>query len=183
MIINKIIGGGGYIYLRSIDLNDCTERYVEWLNDPDITRYLETRWYDQNLDSIKEFVKSQIENKNSYLFAIIKTDTNQHIGNIKLGPINQHHNHADISYFIGEKTLWQKGIATEAVRLICEFGFEELKLHRIEAGTYSTAIGSWHILEKVGFKREGVFRNQVMSEGNYIDVFRYGILKDEFNNR
>lgn len=180
-MITKNLYRGGVIYLRSLNLQDCTERYVEWLNDPEINRYLETRWYEQNLSSVSDFINSQMENNHSYLFAIIKNDTNQHIGNIKIGPVNPYHHHADISYFIGEKALWGKGIATEAVKLVCDFGFNKLNLHRIEAGAYSSAISSWKLLEKLGFKREGVFRNQVISEGEYIDVFRYGILKEEFS--
>lgn len=133
------------------------------------------------MPAIKSFVASQRENDHSFLFAIMYTGT--HIGNIKIGPINRHHHHADISYFIGEKNLWHKGIATEAIGLIRDFGFNELKLHRIEAGVYSAAIGSWKALEKNGFLREAVFREQVMSGDKYIDVYRYGILSSEAFNK
>lgn len=79
--------------------------------------------------------KSQRENNHSFLFKIICNNSNCHIGNIKIGPINPHHNYADISYFIGEKSLWGKGIATEAIQLILKYAFEELKLHKVTAGT------------------------------------------------
>ena len=102
------------------------------------------------------------------------------IGNIKIGPINKKHNHADISYFIGEKDLWNKGIATECINLASSFGFSDLHLHRVEAGTYSKAIGSQKALEKNGFSREGVFRKQAISNGEYIDVYRYGLLAEEY---
>ncbi len=183
MITDKILMGKG-VYLRQITLQDCTNRYVEWLNDTEVNQYLETRWSVQDLQAIKEFVSSQRKNNHSILFAIMYNDSynsvvGKHIGNIKIGSINRHHNHADISYFIGEKNFWNKGIATEVIGLVRDFGFKELGLHRIEAGVYSTAVGSWKALEKNGFKREGVFREQVMSDSNYIDVYRYGILKSE----
>lgn len=167
-------------YLRQITEEDCTDKYVEWLNDPKVNQYLETRWNKQTRNSILEFVKFQRKNDHSVLFAIILNSDNSHIGNIKIGPWNRHHNHADISYFIGDKDYWNKGIATEAIHLVCQFSFNELGIHRVEAGTYSAAVGSWKALEKNGFKREAVFREQVISNGKYMDIYRYGLLNYEF---
>ena len=181
MVTDIIMHGG--VNLRQINLNDCTDTYVGWLNDPEVNQYLETRWITQSIASIKEFVRFQRENEHSFLFAIVDDASKKHIGNIKIGPIHPHHHHADISYFIGEKKLWGRGIATEAIHLVCEFGFHVLKLHKIEAGAYSGAIGSWKALEKNGFKREAEFREQVLSGDKYMDVYRYGILETEFQHR
>ncbi len=180
MITSKILEGKT-IYLRQVEERDCTDNYVAWLNNHDVNQHLETKWSEQNLESIKSFVKDQRENAHSYLFAIICKENDTHIGNIKIGPIHSHDHHADISYFIGDVNYWNKGIATEAIALICKFGFDDLALHRIEAGTYSCAIGSWKALEKCGFKREGIFREQVFFNGKYIDMYRYGLLGSELN--
>ncbi len=171
---------GDLIYLRQIKISDCTEQYVRWLNDPEVNQYLETKWAEQNLETIKSFVESQRENEHSVLFAMVLKENDQHIGNIKIGPVHPHYLHADVSYFIGEKKQWHRGIATEAIRLTCEFGFRELKLHRIEAGAYACAEGSWKALEKCGFKKEGIFRKQILFDDKYVDVFRYGLLRDEW---
>lgn len=173
----------GGIRIRQISLEDCTSEYVRWLNDPEVNKYLETRWIAQDIDSVREFVKAQRENNHSILFAIEETDTESHIGNIKIGPINLNHRHADISYFIGNKNMWRKGFATEAIGLILKCGFEDLRLHRIEAGCYAAAIGSWKALENNGFKREGDLREWAVSEKGYMNVYRYGILEYEYRNR
>lgn len=180
MITNKI-KIGKLVFLRQIEMKDCKERYVEWLNDPEVNQYLETKWVRQDMESIEAFVKSQRENSHSVLFAIISKEENSHIGNIKIGPIHEHYSHADISYFIGDKQFWNKGIATEAIRLVCEFGFEELGLHRIEAGAYAAAVGSWKALEKNGFHREGIFRDQVILNNEYMDIYRYGLLRSDWS--
>ena len=179
MLINDQISNGEII-LRQIEISDCTPSYVSWLNDPIINQYLETRWSEQNLASIQSFVQSQRESDNSILFAITLANDGRHIGNIKLGPINNHHRHADVSYFIGDKTMWGKGIATKAINLVCGYGFRDIKLHRIEAGTYAKAVGSQRALEKNGFIKEAVFRKQVITNNGYEDVYRYGLLSDEY---
>lgn len=179
MVTEKVLLGESII-LRQIELDDCTISYVKWLNDPEVVQYLETKWAKQNLETIRDFVDGQRRNNHSFLFAIVSKENNMHIGNIKIGPVNVHHKHADISYFIGNKTYWNKGIATEAVRLICGFGFQELGLNKVEAGAYETAAASWRALEKNGFKREGTLREQAYLDGKYIGVFRYGLLKNEW---
>lgn len=179
MITEKQLSMGG-VLLRQIELSDCTDEYVNWLNDPEVNQYLETRWEDQTLEKVMSFVQEQRKSENSILFAIILQDMGKHIGNIKIGPINKYHMHADMSCFIGAKECWHKGIATKAMNLICGFGINDLHLNRIECGVYSSAIGSWKALEKNGFKREGVFRKQVVSNGEYIDLYRYGLLASEY---
>ena len=97
----------------------------------------------------------------SYLFAIVESDTNVHVGNIKLGPINAHHAFADVSYFIGETDRHGRGYATEAIKLATAFGFERLGLHRLQAGLYAGNIGSAKALEAAGYTREGTLRAQL----------------------
>lgn len=179
-LITKKILDSGEIVLRQINLSDCTEMYVNWLHDPEVNRYLETRWEKQTMSSIKAFVQSQRENDHSILLTIRLASDDKHIGNIKIGPINRHHQHADISYFIGDKEFWGKGIATRAINLVAGFGFHELNLHRVEAGAYAAAVGSWKALEKNNFIREAVFRKQVVSDGEYMDAYRYGLLASEY---
>lgn len=177
----KRIKSGDLVFLRQIEMRDCTACYVDWLNDPEVNKYLETKWSRQDIGSIKAFVRAQRENNHSVLFAIVSNTEKGHIGNIKIGPVHEHYKHADISYFIGDKRFWNKGIATEAIKLVCEYGFEELGLHRIEAGVYAVAVGSWKALEKNGFQREGVFREQViLGGGGYMDIYRYGLLRSDW---
>lgn len=167
---------GEKIYLRDISQDDCNLTYVDWLNDSAVNQYLETKWMEQNLQSIKEFVQSMSASDNNLLMAIIDKTTDKHIGNIKLGPINPHYDNADISYFIGEKEYWGRGVASEAIELVKNYAFDKLKLHQVQAGAYEVAIGSWKALEKNGFVREGIYKEQVLFEEKYIDVYRYAIL-------
>lgn len=170
---------GEKVSLRFVALEDCNNIYLKWLEDSVVNQYLETRWNTQSIESIKEFVSGMLESEGNYLFAIIENSTKKHIGNIKIGPINTHHSFADISYFIGDRTAWGKGYATEAIKLVTAFGFDVLGLHRIQAGLYEDNIGSEKCLLKAGYSYEGSLRKQLRSTKGWQNHKYYGILEEE----
>ena len=170
---------GRNILLRSITLADCTDRYVNWLNDSEINEYLESRLSVQTKESVSQFVSSMIESDDNYMFAIIHKETGGHIGNVKIGPIHSVYKHTFVGYLIGDKTYWGKGLASEAVYLAAKFCFDTLKLHKVNAGVIAPNIGSLKVLEKLGFQKEGCIRADVLLEDKYINVCKYGVLKAE----
>ena len=189
---NQVELVGSSILLRICQLSDCTEDYVSWLNDPNVNQYLETRFSVQTLQSIRSFVDSIMESDSSYLFAIVALGGNKHIGNIKLGPIHPYYLYADVSYFIGDRGYWGKGIATEAIRLVTDFAFSQLRLHRVQAGVFECNVGSIKALEKSGFVLEGRLRKQLRiqeplpdssrereNDCQWQDHFLYGILNEK----
>jgi len=166
--------------LRLIQLADCTARYLGWLQDPEVNRYLETRWSEQSLESIRAFVDVMTKSEDSYLFAIISKATQGHVGNIKIGPISARHAYADVSYFIGERSEWGKGLASDAIRVAARIGFEKLGLHRLQAGLYEGNVGSAKALEKAGFRFEARLRKQLHGPNAWEDHLWYGLLREEW---
>ncbi|OGT32155.1 MAG: GNAT family N-acetyltransferase [Gammaproteobacteria bacterium RIFCSPHIGHO2_12_FULL_35_23] len=164
---------GGKIKLRLLDLSDCNAMYLSWLNDPVINQFLETRWSEQTLEKIKAFVGSMREDPANYLFAIIEIITGLHVGNIKLGPINFNHHYADISYFIGNRSYWGKGYASEAISLATHFAFKKLNLHRVQAGLYQSNLGSAKALEKAGYKFDARLEKQLLTNSGWEDHLWY----------
>lgn len=177
----RLTGSG--VAIRLLTLRDCSPRYLGWLQDPEVNRFLETRWREQTLDSVREFVAATSASDDSYLFAIVEASSGAHIGNLKLGPVNRHHAHADLSYFIGEKQHWGKGYATEAIALAVGFAFRRLGLNRVQAGVYEENVASARALEKAGFMLEGRFRRELRSAegGSWQDHLWYGLLADEWS--
>lgn len=169
---------GTRVSLRLVTLEDCTDRYVGWLADPEVNRFLETRYSEQTLDSIRAFVSAMLASVDSYLFAIIENAAQEHVGNVKVGPVNARHSFADVSYFIGERRAWGKGLGTEAVVLATRFGFERLGLHRLQAGLYESNLGSRRVLEKAGYSYEASLKKQLLIEGRWEDHVWFGALRD-----
>jgi len=83
---------------------------------------------------------------------------------------------AEIGYWIGEP-YWGKGIASKAVRLITEYGFKTLNINRIYSGVFEYNLGSMKVLEKNGFKKEGVFKNAIFKNEKSFDEHRFYKLK------
>ncbi len=164
---------GERIYLRRLTENDASEDYVRWMNDPEVNQYLESRFYTHTIESTKAFIRS-VSNDNNYQFGIFDKKIDKHIGNIKIGSINQYHRYADIGFLIGEKDYWGKGIATEAIKLATDFAFNTLKLHKLWGGLYSPNIGSLRAFQKNGYVQEGVKKSHYLSNGVFVDDIMFG---------
>lgn len=84
---------------------------------------------------------------------------------------------AEIGYWLGEP-FWRKGIASKAVELIVEYGFKDLNLIRIYTGVFEFNIASMKVLEKNGFKKEGIFKNAIIKNEKIYDEHRFYKLSD-----
>ena len=173
MLEKEILLLGEKILLRPVTLEDVTEAYCDWLNDPEVNRYLETRFVVQTLVSVRSYVASAIAAPDNIFLAIIEKATNRHIGNIKLGPVLPYHRRGELSFFIGEKSCWGKGYATEAVELLTEYGLRELSLVKVTAGCYSTNFGSKRVFEKLGYEIEAVLKKQYFSENDWVNSYSF----------
>jgi RimJ/RimL family protein N-acetyltransferase len=84
---------------------------------------------------------------------------------------------------MGNKLYWGKGYGEEAAFLITAYGFERLNLHRIYCGTFGNNVSMKKLAIKLGMRQEGIRREAVYKEGNYLDIYEYGLLKNEFYKR
>lgn len=112
-----------------------------------------------------------------YSFGIYTKGQNQLIGHISLYAIKRlPYNSAFIGYSIDERYT-RKGIATEAVNQVVKFGFDVVRLHRIEAYVSPNNEGSIKVLERANFKREGLLRELLYINGVWEDHYMYSILQ------
>ena len=114
-----------------------------------------------------EFVSQKYDSESDLLFGIFFDGT--HIGNIKLGPLKLEHMSTEVSYFIGEKEFWGKGIASKCIETIVQFAVSELGLKKISSGYYENNIGSAKVLKKCGFVIEGTKVSEIIFENKRIN--------------
>jgi RimJ/RimL family protein N-acetyltransferase len=163
---------GKRISLRPVMPGDVTDDYVAWMNDPEVNRFMETRFRPQTRQDVAAFVHNMIENEEVYFLAITLNDNGRHVGNIKLA-LKAGHGTGEISLFIGDKSHWGKGIGTEAIALVRDFGLYELGLVKLNAGCYADNLGSVRAFEKCGFQCEAVLKSEYVSGSRRVDGYRF----------
>lgn len=177
---NHWLISGDRINLRKVKESDVKNNYHRWMNDSQVTRFLEHGVQTYTIESLHEYVKDKNKDNSNFFLAIIIKDGNQHIGNIKLGPINWVHRHGDIGIIIGEKEQWGKGYATEAISLVVKYAFDNLNLHKITAGCTELNLGSMKAFQKNGFEIEGVRKKQFSWKGRYINGILFGLINNDY---
>jgi ribosomal-protein-alanine N-acetyltransferase len=139
--------------------------YLNWLNDIEVNTYLESGG-NYTIQLLSYFLKEQ-EQKDLLFWAIHLKDSNKHIGNIKIDPINYELNSGEYGILMGDKTNWGKGFANEASNRIIKHCFEELKLAKITLGVIENNIKAVFLYKKIGFiiteKKEkvGIYNNKL----------------------
>lgn len=173
---------GSKVSLSQMAEGDVNADYLHWVTDPEINQYLEVRFQDHSLESLKSFVRGVEQDTDTVMLKIQLADKGVHIGNIKLGPIDWNHRSGDIGILIGDQTHHGKGFGTESVTLLRDYAFDVLKLNKLTAGAYENNIGSTKIFERAGFEVEGIRKNQCIYEGKYVGLVLMGCYKELLND-
>ena len=122
--INMPVKIDSNLSLRVMAKKDITDAYVDWLNDDEVVQYTEQRFHHTTEGDVKLFLDKMAADPTELMYGIFFDDL--HIGNIKLGAINSQHQTANLSYLIGARKLWGKGITTLAIAAISEIGFRAM---------------------------------------------------------
>jgi len=173
------------IKLRLIELSDLDS--IHKLHSLPETDEFNALGIPFNVEETKSVIEPWIEENQlseirNYTFAIDNKSNGKFIGlfGLKLG--NKKYRRAEVWYKI-HSSYWKKGYATESLKAVINFGFDTLKLHRIEAGCAVENIGSIKVLEKAGMLWEGLNRQVLPLKSGWADNFEYSILEtDERKN-
>ena len=173
---------GDKIRLRAIEREDIP-RFVRWLNDPDVIRFLlvnspfskamEEKWFDRQVETPPN--ESQV-----LAIEILIGEEWVHIGNCGLHKVEPINNCAEFGIMIGEKEYWGKGYGRKVAQLCLKHGFEDLNLNRIYLIVFADNVRGIKAYEAVGFKHEGVQRQAIYKNGKYNDVLLMSVLHSEW---
>jgi RimJ/RimL family protein N-acetyltransferase len=156
--------------------------YTKWKNDPVVRRY-SRNVIPRTLDEQKKRSERSPERFPEHIsFEIWHKEDKRPLGIIGLGHIDWVSGWANAFIFIGEKEYWNKNIATEATKLLMDYSFKELNLNKIHGGVAVKNIGSWSVAEKLGFKLEGVEKEEFYVDGEYLDHKTYCLFKEDWLN-
>jgi RimJ/RimL family protein N-acetyltransferase len=172
---------GKRIRLRSNERSDLP-KFVEWLNDPDVWRYLsmslpisqaaEEQWFENMLKRPAEEQSLGIEIKAG--------DGWRLVGNCGIFGINWRVRSAEVGLFIGDKSCWNKGYGTEVMSLLVRHGFGTLNLNRIFLRVDPENQGGIRAYEKAGFVHEARLCEAEFREGKYCDNMIMSVLRSKW---
>lgn len=183
-MISSIVLTSARLTLRPLTGLDATQEYARWLNDPDVTRYLDGLWHagPQDRGTITRWIHASIHSKHHLAMAIVRNREGDHIGNITLQDISYRHMRAELGTMIGRKDLWGRRYGTEAKSMMCRIAFEKLGLEKLTSGHVAAntpSIGNNLVL---GFSQEGYFEHHLFNpkDGHWYDVIQMALLKSRF---
>ena len=155
------------------------ERFVELANDYDIWKQLYDRFpHPYTATDADEWIALNARRTTLAYFAICDGDGPIGSAGLTLREADYRHS-AEIGYWLGQP-FWGRGIATAAVKALTNYAFETLGLLRLEAHIFARNRASARVLEKAGYRREGLLRKASMKEGEAIDNELFAALKEEW---
>ena len=161
---------------------------------PDITRhYLNSRSHEEimsffgvdekGIRDMRAMAEKGLETfrLSLYYFLLIENESQSVIGECGFHTWNTHHNRAELFYSLRKEEFKRRGFMTEAVPVVLSFGFTVLGLHRVQALVASDNVPSVRLLDRFGFKKEGILRQDYLVDGNYEDSDCYSLLASEWS--
>ncbi len=149
---------------------------VELANHPEIRRFTSRR-FPLYTDDVEDYIFSK-----DMLFLIIKDKEKNRVGTIQLGNFNHINRRCMLSLSI-HPDFQNKGYGTESVKLIVDYAFKVLQMHKVGLEVYSFNERAIRVYEKLGFVKEGHYRRHSYKDGKYVDLYYMAILEDEYMER
>jgi len=169
---------GDKIYLRPIEAEDA-KFLSRGENDPTVREslFLALPFSSTNeQEKIKQYIKS----KEEIVLIIVEKETNKPVGQTAFFRIDCISRSAIFYLAILDPTYWSKGFGTEATQLMVDYAFNTLNLNRIQLHVCAENMPAIKIYQRVGFIKEGVLRQAMFRDGNYVDFWVMGILRSDW---
>jgi ribosomal-protein-alanine N-acetyltransferase len=166
------------LILRALRMEDAGFIFKEW-GSPEVTRYMRDEAPLKTLEEAEERLRPlQTPEKmpDFKWWGIGLKAKGCLIGTCGFCGWDKQHHHAEIGYDLSPE-YWGQGLMPEAVNRLISFGFEEMELNRIEATTHTENQRSQHVLEKLGFEKEGILREYYCQDGIYNDQVQFALLR------
>ncbi|MHA1976720.1 MAG: GNAT family N-acetyltransferase [Candidatus Hodarchaeales archaeon] len=175
---------GKNIYLRGVELSDVPELMKYW-NNRELKRFLHAIT-PHAIQEEEEWVRktwSERRKGKSYVFAVVLVDSNLYIGNVEVSIMDTLSRRGNLGIAIFNPNYWSKGHGTEAIGMILGYSFTTLNLHSVQLSVFSNNPRAQRCYEKNGFKKTGVRREALYSDGEYLDIYLLDITKNEWKER
>jgi len=163
--------------LRPMRRGDARDLYA-YASDPEVARHV--LWSaHRDLDESREMIRAarrQYRHGWPASYAITMRDSGRMVGTIGFMWLNVEHRSAEVGYSLA-RDCWGRGLMTEALRAVTGFAFDTLRLNRLEAQHELDNPASGRVMEKCGFRPEGVLRSRLNNKGRFVDVKLWSLIR------
>ena len=166
------------IYLSSIENENDISKMYYWINNKELVNF-NSSFFPVHFKNHIEWFENIIKDKSTVIFGIRKKEDNELIGTCQLHSINAIHRKAELQIRLELKNS-SKGYGKEALKILIDYGFNDLNLNKIYLNVFETNSRAISLYEKIGFQKEGILRKDIFLNGKYINVYVMSILSEEW---
>jgi RimJ/RimL family protein N-acetyltransferase len=173
------------IHLDEVTLRRPEPKDVEFLyeyrNDWEVIQGLGGFSTGYAIKDILDWIEFHRNKRDEIIFTIAETEKDICLGHVGLYKIDHRARSAEFAIMLGNREWWGKGVGKQVTHAVIDYGFRHLNLHRVYLTVLKTNDRAISLYEKLGFKTEGILRDEQFREGRYVDVIVMGILENEWS--
>jgi RimJ/RimL family protein N-acetyltransferase len=174
---------GKHCYLRHPTQEDADGAWHEWFSDEETTRYLNSRYWPNSLESQKAFYQTILQVGNRLVLSIVDVESDKHIGVCNLSNINWVHRYSEMALIIGKKDFRAGPYAVEATSLLLRIAFQRLNLRMVKSDYVETNTSSEIIHRLFRFEKTGQVDDIFWDEGSYVPIVQMVLRKKVWQRR
>jgi ribosomal-protein-alanine N-acetyltransferase len=173
---------GKIVRIRPLEPEDRRDLFKWWNNPDSLGEFISTPL--QSYSDFEKYLENVVSGQHhSTILIIERLEDNAKVGDISFWPSREGDYGITIGYGLGELEQRSKGLMTEAVSLLVNYLFSSKNIERIAADADVENFGSQKVLEKNGFKREGILRKHGFVKGVWRDDIQYSLIREDWKNK
>jgi RimJ/RimL family protein N-acetyltransferase len=170
---------GKLVRLRALEPSDAEALY-RWNEDPAVLQWMVNDYPDSLAQLTKRLGEDRPRNSYDKLILCIETLADRTpIGVIALTDAEPENGRAELDVYVGEASYRNGGYGTDAIRVICRYGFDQMRLHGISLWVVPENESARHVYKKLGFVEEGRERERFRRDGRWYDLIIMSMLEGE----
>jgi len=168
------------LILRNLELSDVSQDYANWLNDPEINKYLSCANRFQTVESCLAYVQSYQQRNDMALIGMFLKENGLHIGNLTFSSIDWQAKSVAIGVSIGKKEYMSKGLASESLSALVTYCFDQMQATRLWAGINVNNTACCNLYKRCGFEIETVLPKSDNINGELQDAYVVSLSKERY---
>ncbi len=171
------------LYLRTLERDDL-KQLGPFFKDPEqVKYYIPTLWRSYSEEQLTGLLEDWHDQPAYVVYVITEKETGDIIGLANLDGINLINGNSEMGIAITRTDKQGQGFAKEALSILINYCFDEMRLHRVYARIIEANEGSVALFKRLGFKEEGRMREHVHRSGKFLDMLFFGLLKEEWQDK